>query len=137
MKELSKEKESIQQFLKLKNNIGSIVICKSYQYGTLYEITGELMNVNFFRNIEVNYSTIPFISSESTIKEIISDATGEIIYNSPLIEENYNRRTEEEVEILKRKIYGNKVVDKQNIRRIKKEEYSNKIVLSLTLKRKN
>ncbi len=64
---------------------------------------------------------IPFIGYGSAISSITLVETGEELYSNPYIEYGYDRRSLEEIEESKRKIFGDTIVDKQRNRRIKAE----------------
>jgi len=123
VKNLKKE-QAIKMFENLKKHIGENVTCKAFWYGSPYDEQGELREVNYFGNVLVGCSGIPFVGYGSAITSIVLDETGEELYSNPYIEYGYDRRRSEDIENSKRMIFGNEVVNKQAARRIKREEAS-------------
>lgn len=118
----NKTKSVIQMFSNLKKHIGETVTYKGWWYGAALNHTGELKNVNFFTNIQIGCEVIPFVGCGAAISSVILQDTGEVLYENPYIEYGYDRRYPADIELSKRKIYGDTIVNKQRERRIKAEE---------------
>lgn len=134
--EHDKEKNAIRMFEALKKHIGQSVNYKAWWYGSPENGTDILKNVSYFSNVEIGCMGIPFIGYGSAISEISLTETGEVIYSNPYIESNYDRRKAEDVEELKRKMFGDVIVDKQRSRRIKAEAKREKAMEEANLEAK-
>lgn len=119
--EHDKEASALKMFQALKKHIGEKVSYHGWWYGVAQNETDILRDVTFFTNVEIGCFGIPFVGYGSAISSITLTETGEELYSNPYIENGYDRRSPEEIEDSKRKMFGDVIVDKQKNRRIKAE----------------
>lgn len=90
----------------LKDHIGEKVIVYFYHGDLLFKITQELKVIDEYTNITVGNQILPFINKVSGIGTVtLPDNT--IIYKNPEIYEGYSCANDEELDEIKKKMYGN------------------------------
>lgn len=101
-----------KMFDKLREHIGEDVSYTGWWYGAKQEETGILKNVEDFFNVAIGSYGIPFVGYGAAISEIVSK-DGEVLYTNPYIEENYDRRDDNEIYASKRLIFGDRIVNQE------------------------
>lgn len=96
----------------LKAHIGQTVTVQHVWYGILRTETSKLRNVTNFTNIEIEGSGIPFVGNGSAIRIIVGQG-GEILYDNPLIPDDYDRRRPDEIDEMVRLTFGEEVVQEK------------------------
>lgn len=95
----------------LRTHIGRPVTVKHVWYGMPHtEISKELKDVTNFSNIEIQGSGIPFVGYGSAIRTITGE-NGEVLYDNPLIPDDYDRRAQTAVDEMVRLTFGDEVAD--------------------------
>ena len=115
--QIGKEKIAKKMYDNLEKHIGEKIIYKSWWYGRHNDGTSILKDVSPFFNIAVDGFWIPFIGYGSAIKSIELEETGEILFYNPYVEDYYDLRTDEELERVERKFYGDRYTDDQKAKR--------------------
>lgn len=120
-KDQDKESKAKEMFDKLREHIGEDVLYIGWWYGVIQEDTAELKEVNDFANVIIGHSGIPFVGYGAAISSIISK-DGEILYSNPNIEEGYDRRFDKDVSASRRLIFGNRIVDDEEVQQEKSKK---------------
>lgn len=117
-----------QMFDNLSKHIGLEVVCNMWWHGNLFQEVGKLKEVNNFVNVLIGGKGIPFIGYGAAIIDIIAD-DGEILYQNPYLEENYARKSNEEIYRAKALIFGKEVARQQQIsQETATDRYKEKVV---------
>lgn len=105
----------IKMFKNLKKHIGEEVFIK-YWYGSQIIETGVLEEVNYFSNVKITGTSIPFICPRAAIVSIDLERTGEKLYFNPYVENEFNMHDDEKIDEIKEKFYGKEIAKMQRDR---------------------
>lgn len=120
------EQKALFMFNRLKDNIGNKVICEYWINGVKCIASYQLLNVTYFDHAELRgleYGEItfmPFIGEKAAVVSIRSAETSEVLFDNPDVKVEYTATTNDDIDSYKRRIYGDSVVNKQNLRAMKK-----------------
>ena len=113
-----KEKTVREMFKKIEEHRGENVFCEVWKNGVLTLEQDMLVDIDYFDNVELKKTILPFIGLGCAIAKI-SSLDGEVLFENPYLENYYNRCTFEGVVDAERKLYGDFIVNKRMERRIK------------------
>lgn len=111
-----------EMFDELKKYEGQEIKCYYWHYGNAVICDETLEKVEYYRGIECKGQFIPFVGYGCAIVGIKLKSNGKTIFYNPNIEEQYDRRDQNEIEKAKVSLFGPEVVFKQRRRRIAREQ---------------
>jgi len=92
----------------LKTHIGKPITVQYVWYGVLSTNSETLKRVSDFTHIEIEGSSIPFIGSGSAIRMIVGQ-DGQVLYDNPLIPDDYDRRSDDSIDEMVRLTFGDEI----------------------------